>query len=119
MMKSVAIISLAFGALSAYAAMGSSVSVPVQEHMKYTFGNHREHPVQQLEEDRYLHSLAPMDAQKVRISLEKNGYSVETIKLRDIRSELVYEADVTDAKNSRIRVYADPATGAVLKKDGI
>ena len=34
--------------MALFASVGSSVKVPTTEHLKYTFGNHKKHPVQKL-----------------------------------------------------------------------
>jgi hypothetical protein len=39
-MKLIFFVFLVLFSLSLYGAMGSSVSIPTQQHLKYTFGNH-------------------------------------------------------------------------------
>lgn len=100
-----------------FASIGSSIKVPTQEHLKYTFGNHRKHPVQKMEETRYYQSIAPMKEEDVRKHLSERGYSVRSIRLRDIASELVYQVYVTDNTAKRLRLYVDPSTGSILKTE--
>ncbi len=56
-MKIIPFLSVSLLSLSLYAAIGSSVRVPTEEHLKYTFGNHKNHPIQKIEAQRYYHSL--------------------------------------------------------------
>lgn len=118
-MKALSLVVLAMLSCSLYGAMGSSISVPVREHLKYTFGNHKNHPVQKREEQQYLRSLAPMSEGELRNRLIAQGYEVRRIELRDIVSELVYQADVIHASKQHLRVYADPGSGTILKTEKI
>lgn len=105
--------------MSLYGAMGSSVTVPTQEHMKYTFGNHRNHTVQKLEEKQYYKSMASMNEEDIRNHLSEEGYRVRSVKLRDISSELVYQVYATDAAEKDSKLYVDPANGSILKMEPI
>lgn len=116
-MKIVSLMSIASLSLTLYGAMGSSISVPAKEHMKYTFGNHKNHPVQKLEERQYLHSLAPMSEILIKNKLSTQGYIVNDIQLRDITRELVYQVNATDAAAKRLRLFVDPSNGAILKME--
>lgn len=116
-MKIIPLVSIAVLSLSLYGAMGSSVKIPEREHMKYTFGNHKNHPVQKQEEARYLKSLAPLDKEAVQKHLTQQGYTVTQVKLRDIASELVYEVYATDTTKKSLKLYADPKNGSVLKTE--
>lgn len=100
-----------------FASIGSSIKVPTQEHLKYTFGNHKNHPVQKMEESQYYQSIAPMNKEAVRSHLSGEGYRIWSIQLRDIASELVYEVDVTISAVERAKLYVDPLNGSVLKKE--
>ena len=101
--------------LSLYGAMESSVKVPIREHQKYTFVNHKNHFVMKMEEEHYLRSLAPMSKSEIRKTLQSRGYEIHSIKLRDIASELVYEAQITDADKKSSIVHVDPQNGMILK----
>lgn len=116
-MKLIPFVSLALFSLSLYGAMGSSVSVPTQQHLKYTFGNHRNHPVQTMEENHYYKSIAPMSEENVRDHLSNQGYSVQRIALRDIASELVYQVYVRDNTAKNLKLYVDPSNGSILKTE--
>jgi hypothetical protein len=118
-MKVIPLLSLVFVSFALQAAMGSSVEIPVREHVKYTFGNHKDHPVQKEEEERYLQSLAPMKGEEIRGHFVRQGYAVSHMQLRDISSELVYEVYATDTAKNRIKIYADPKTGSILKTEKI
>jgi len=118
-MKAIPLLSLVFVSFALQAAMGSSVEIPVREHVKYTFGNHNDHPVQKEEEERYLQSLAPMKGEEIRNRFVRQGYAVSHMQLRDISSELVYEVYATDTAKNRIKIYADPKTGSILKTEKI
>lgn len=110
-------ISLSLCVMTLGASIGSSVKVPMTEHMKYTFGNHKKHPVQKLEKERFLRSIAPLSEDAVQISLESKGYSIERIELRDIASELVYEVYAKTAAADHVKLYIDPANGSLLKNE--
>lgn len=116
-MKIIPLMSVAVLSLSLYGAMGSSVKIPEREHMKYTFGNHKNHPVQKQEEARYLKSLASMDKEAIQKHLTQQGYNVTQVKLRDIASELLYEVYAIDETKKSVKLYADPKNGSVLKTD--
>lgn len=116
-MKFIPFVSLVLCSLSLYGAMGSSVRVPTQQHLKYTFGNHRNHSVQTLEEAQYYQSIAPMKEEEIRTHLSNQGYVVQTIKLRDIVAELVYQVNVTDTAAKHFRLYVDPSNGSILKTE--
>lgn len=116
-MKLTPFISLAFLSISLYGAMGSSVSVPTQEHLKYTFGNHKNHPVQKMEERQCYQSIAPMKEEEIRDHLSSQKYIVRDIKLRDIASELVYQIYVTDTNAKLLCLYVDPTNGSILKTE--
>ena len=118
-MKVIPLLSLVFVSFALQAAMGSSVKIPVREHVKYTFGNHNDHPVQKQEEARYLQSLAPIKSEEIRSRFVQQGYMVSHIQLRDISSELVYEVSATDTVKNRIKMYADPKTGSILETEKI
>lgn len=116
-MKLISFVSSALFSLSLYGAMGSSVSIPTQQHLKYTFGNHRNHPVQIMEENQYYKSIAPMKEADVRNHLSNQGYSIESIQLRDIASELVYQVYARDNTAKNIKLYVDPSNGSILKME--
>jgi hypothetical protein len=110
-------VGLSLCSMALFASMGSSIKVPTQEHLKYTFGNHKNHPVQKMEASQYYRSIAPMEAEDIRRHLSERGYSVRGIQLRDIASELVYQVYVKDGAAKRLRLYVDPSTGSVLKTE--
>lgn len=116
-MKLTPFVSLTFFSLSLYGAIESSVSVPAQKHLKYTFGNHRNHPFQKMEERQYYKSIAPMKEEEIRDYLSSQGYSVRSIKLRDISSKLVYQVHVTDATAKDLKLYVDPTNKSILKME--
>lgn len=116
-MKHVFFVFLTFFSLSLYGAMGSSVTIPSQEHMKYTYGNHRNHVVKSMERHQYYESMAPMKEENIRKHLLQQGYSVRGIELRDIASELVYQVYAMDATAKDIKLYVDPANGSILKME--
>jgi len=116
-MKFIPFVSLSLVSLSLYGAMGSSITIPVQEHLKYSFGNHRNHTVQKKEEKQYYKSMAPMSDEDIRNHLSGEGYSVRSIKLRDIAYELVYQVYVTDNTSKSLKLYVDPANGSILKEE--
>ncbi|MDD2949238.1 MAG: PepSY domain-containing protein [Sulfuricurvum sp.] len=118
-MKRIFFICLTFLSVSLYGAMGSSVTIPTQEHMKYTFGNHRNHLVKSMEEHQYYKSMAPMNEEDIRKHLSDEGYGVRGVKLRDIASELVYQVYATDSTAKDIKLYVDPANGSILKMEPI
>lgn len=105
--------------LSLYGSMGSSTIVPTQEHIKFTFGNHKNHPVQKQEERRYLEGLASIKEKDIRTLLAQQGYAVSQVRLRDIASELVYEAYAADTAQQRLRIYLDPKNGSILKMEEV
>jgi len=117
--KFIPFISLFLLSLSLHGAMGSSVTIPTQEHMKYTFGNHRNNTVQKMEEKHYYTSMAPMNEEDIRNHLSEEGYRVRGVKLRDIASELVYQVYATDAAAKDFKLYVDPANGSILKMEPI
>lgn len=118
-MNALSFVALAILSCSLYGAMGSSTSVPAREHFKYTFGNHKNHPVQKLEEQQYLRSLASMSEGELRNKLIAQGYEVRGIELRDMVSELVYQADVINTSKQHLRMYIDPSNGTILKTEKI
>lgn len=118
-MKLFPFITLACFSLSLYASMGSSISVPVREHLKYTFGNHKNHPVQKLEERQYLRSLAPISENEMKNKLSLAGYVLSSIKLCDRERELLYQASVTDNTGKKLRLFIDPANGSILKMESL
>ncbi|MDD2829625.1 MAG: PepSY domain-containing protein [Sulfuricurvum sp.] len=118
-MKRIIFIYLTCLSLSLYGTMGSSVTIPTQEHMKYAFGNHRNHLVKSMKEHQYYKSMAPMNEEDIRKHLSNEGYGVRSIKLRDIASELVYQVYATDVTAKDIKLYVDPANGLILKMEPI
>ncbi|MDD2782203.1 hypothetical protein [Sulfuricurvum sp.] len=118
-MKTLAFLALILCSLSLYGAMGSSVMVPTQEHLKFTFGNHKNHPVQKLEERQYLRSIAPMNELQIKHKLSLEGYVASNIQLRDIASELVYQVHATDVQKKSLKLFVDPSNGAILKMESI
>lgn len=116
-MKLIPFVALSLFSLSLYGGMGSSVTVPTQEHMKYSFGNHRNHPIQKMEKNQYYKSMAPMTEEDIRNHLSQEGYSVRSIKLRDIAYELVYQVYATDSTEKNLKLYVDPANGSILKEE--
>lgn len=114
-MKIIPLLSLSLIALTLYGAMGSSVKIPVQEHLKYTFGNHKNHAIQKIEAQHYYRSLAPLDDQQIRDKLVDTGYSVSSLVLSDIVYELVYVAHVNDKSGKKMKLYLDPTTGNILE----
>lgn len=110
---------LIFLSVSLYAAMGSSVTVPVFEHDKYTFGHPRNQAVHLMEKRQYYQSIAPMKEEDIRNLLSSQEYRVRSIKLLDIHSELVYEVYVSESSLKRLRLYVDPSNGSILRKDDI
>lgn len=118
-MKIIFLLLMALSSLSLYAATGSSVQIPTREHMKFAFGNHKNHPVQKLEEKQYLASLAPLKEEEIKRNLVQNGYDIAGVQLRDIASELVYEAHVANSEGERLKLYIDPANGSILHRENM
>ncbi len=110
---------LLLSSLALHALAASSVQVPTQQHLKYTFGNHKNHPVQKLEEKRHLRSLAPLSEEDVETRLKEEGYTVHRIELRDLSSELIYQVHATSSARQQLRLIIDPATGAILKSESL
>lgn len=98
------------------ASIGSSINIPTAEHLKYTFGNHKHHPVQKMEKERYLRTFAPLSMEQIQKSLEAKGYTVTKAELKDIASELVYEVYAKSSSTNALKLYIDPKTAAVLKE---
>lgn len=105
--------------MALFASVGSSVKVPTAEHLKYTFGNHKKHPVQKLEKERYLRSLAPMTNENIQKTLEDKGFTVSKIELKDVASELVYEVYAKSTTAQKLKLYVDPTNAAVLQQVGV
>jgi uncharacterized membrane protein YkoI len=103
--------------LSLHASMGSSVNIPAREHLKYAFGNHKNHPAQKIEEAQYYRSLAKMDEIQIKKHLVAQGYVIHDIELRDIASELVYHVYVSNESAKRFVLYVDPTNGSILKTE--
>lgn len=118
-MKLITLVFISFFSLSVYGAMGSSVTIPVREHLKYTFGNHKNHSVQKAEEKQYYKSIAPMKEEAIRAKLIEEGYSIRSVELRDIVSELVYQVYATDNSEKNLKLYVDPSNGSILKRETI
>jgi hypothetical protein len=93
----------------------SSLKIPTHEHLKYTFGNHKNHPVQKQEEQQYLRALAPMSEEDIRTKLRTQGYNVHSLTLRDQASELIYQAQVSEGETNPKIVFINPKTGTILK----
>ncbi len=110
------ILGLSFCSISLLASIGSSVKVPTAEHLKYSFGNHKKHPVQKLEKERYLRSLAPLNNENIQKSLEEKGYIVSKVELKDVASELVYEVYAKSNPTQQVKLYVDPTNAAILKQ---
>lgn len=110
------ILALSFCSISLLASIGSSVKVPTTEHLKYTFGNHKKHPMQKLEKERYLRSLAPLNNENIQKSLEDKGYIVSKVDLKDVASELVYEVYAKPNGTEKVKLYVDPTNAAILKQ---
>lgn len=108
-----------FLSLSLYGAIGSSVTIPVQEHLKYTFGNYRNHMIKSVEEYQYYKSMAPLNEYDIRKQLTHQEYDVHGIKLQDIASELVYQVYASDASGKNFKLFVDPANGSILKIERI
>ncbi len=113
------IVSLSICSITLFASIGSSVKVPTPEHLKYTFGNHKNHPIQKLEERQYLRSIAPMNEMQIKTKLSTQGYVSSDIQLRDIASELVYQVYAADAQKKSLKLFVDPANGSILKIEPI
>lgn len=116
-MKIISFVSLLSMAL--YGAIGSSVKVPAAEHLKYTFGNHKNHPIQKIEAQRYYHSLAVLDDHQIREKLSAMGCKVSSLTLSDIVFELLYVAKVSDKSGEKMKLYLDPSTGTILKSEAL
>ncbi|MDP3266297.1 MAG: PepSY domain-containing protein [Sulfuricurvum sp.] len=116
-MKKAPFFSLFFLSLSLYGAMGSSVTIPLREHDKYTFGHPRNQAVHEMEKRQYYNSMAPMKKEDIRNHLSSQGYSVRGITLRDIHSELAYEVYVSDSSGKRLLLYIDPSNGSILRTE--
>lgn len=116
-MKPSFISALLLSSLALHASVGSSVQVPPQQHIKYTFGNHKNHPVQKLEEKRYFRSLAPLSEKDVRGRLNHSGYTISHIELRDVSSELIYQVYATAPTQQRLKLAVDPTTGIILQSE--
>lgn len=110
------ILGVSFCSITLLASLGSSVKVPTAEHLKYTFGNHKKHPVQKLEKERYLRSLAPLTNENIQKSLEDKGLAVSKVELKDVASELVYEVYAKSNTAQKLKLYVDPASAAILKQ---
>lgn len=110
------ILALSFCSISLLASVGSSIKVPTAEHLKYSFGNHKKHPVQKLEKERYLRSLSPLSNENIQKSLEDKGFTVSKVELKDVASELVYEVYAKTNTAQKLKLYVDPANAAVLKQ---
>lgn len=110
------ILGLSFCSIVLFASVGSSIKVPAAEHLKYTFGNHKKHPAQKLEKERYLRSLAPLNNESIQKSLEDKGYIVSKVELKDIASELVYEVYAKSNTMQYVKLYVDPVSAVVLKQ---
>ncbi|MBN2870275.1 MAG: PepSY domain-containing protein [Campylobacterales bacterium] len=108
---------LLLSSLVLHASVDSSVQVPPQQHLKYTYGNHKNHPVQKLEERRYFRSLAPLSEEDVRSRLNHSGYTISRIELRDVSSELIYQVYATSPTQQRLKLAVDPATGVILHSE--
>jgi hypothetical protein len=113
-MKILPVIALAIITLSLYGSVESSIKIPMREHMKYTFVHDENYQVTQMEEKQYLHSLAPMSENEIKSILQSKGYQIQDITLRDITSNLVYEAHIMDAVKGTSIVYVDPKNGMIL-----
>ena len=72
-----------------------------------------------MEKNQYYKSIAPMTEEEIHNHLSTEGYSVRGIKLRDIASELVYQAYVTDTAAQDYKLYVDPSNGSILKMEPI
>jgi len=116
-MKAFPVILFVTFAFSLHSTTGSSVRIPVNEHLKYSFGNHKNHPVQKQEEQRYLRSLATMNETDIRAQLHSMGYEVHSLTLRDIATELLYQANVSNKTKEKFTVYLDPKNGTILKTE--
>ena len=101
--------------LSLHASMGSSVTIGAREHLKYAFGNHKNHPAQKIEEAQYYRSLAKISDAQIKELLSSQGYVIHKIQLRDIASELVYQVHTSDKSAQRFVLYVDPTNGSILK----
>lgn len=116
-MKKAPFFSLFFLSLSLYGAMGSSVTIPLREHDKYTFSHPRNQAVYEMEKRQYYNSMAPMKKEDIRNHLTSQGYEVRGIQLRDIVSELVYQVYVTDSTATKSKLYVDPSNGSILRTE--
>lgn len=110
------ILGVSLCSMALFASVGSSVKVPTSEHLKYTFGNHKKHPVQKLEKERYLRSLAPLTNENIQKSLEDKGFTVSKVEIKDVASELVYEVYAKSNTAQKLKLYVDPANATVLKQ---
>lgn len=117
--KFIPFVVLSLFSLSLYGAMGSSVTIPTQEHMKYSFGNHKNHPAQKMEKNQYYKSMAPMTEEDIRNHLLQEGYSIRSVKLCDIAYELVYQVYATDNTEKNLKLYVDPTNGSILKEETV
>lgn len=118
-MKLSAFFSLTLFSFSLYGAMGSSVNIPIQEHLKYSFDNQRNAPYKNMEKNQYYKSMAIMKEVDIRMHLSNDGYNVHNIKLRDIARELVYQVYVTDNSAKDLKLFVDPSNGSILKMEPI
>lgn len=116
-MKKIPFFSLLTLSISLYGAMGSSVTVPLREHQKYTFGHPRNQAVNAMEKRQYYKSIAPMKEEDIRNDLSSQKYSVRSIKLRDIHSELLYEVYASDTSVKCLQLYVDPSNGSILRTE--
>lgn len=103
--------------LSLYANTGSSVSIGTREHLKYAFGNHKNHPAQKIEADQYYRSLAKIDEIQIKKHLVAQGYIIHNIELRDIASELVYHVRASNESAKHFLLYVDPTNESILKTE--
>jgi hypothetical protein len=118
-MKILPVIALAIITLSLYGSVESSIKIPMREHMNYTFVHDKNYQVEQMEEKQYLHSLAPMSENEIKTVLQSKGYEIQELTLRDITSNLVYEAHIMDAVKGCSIVYVDPASGIILESHSL
>lgn len=115
MYKSIA--TLAFIASLAWGETGSSVKIPEPVHNLAVFGNHKHHPVQKMRIDQTLQRLAPLGADEVKAKLSEQGWQIERLSLEDVDSNLLYVGSAEAADDKRYRLFIDPASGAIVRRE--
>lgn len=118
-MKTLPIITFTVITFSLYGSIESSIKIPTQEHLKNVFVHSRNNAFDQMLYQQYLHLLAPMSENEIGIILKAQGLEMESIKLCDISSQLVYVAHIKDIVKKSSVVYIDPKNGMILESHAL